>query len=302
MNTGFSLRGNVRRTAVALLPTLLFCPMANIEQGAAASPGKPGKKPNQVRAGNAPPAPSTEAMRQLKEMVSAYKRLDCARIPSTAIQTIVIGQSIRAVQTTLLVFQRDPARIALTIEDPVSGTQKLYYDGAALTHYYGVANLYGRFRGTWDLAGLARKIDSTTPQVLSPLQFLMSDGAPAGIESASLSGVATMGGKTVQIIRGAFSRTYLRDLATRLSLKRFSPVDGSFEVWIDPATHFLRKSSVNMSWRGTVGKARGGKPAIVAPRLAAVETFGPVTVNPKPAPEEFKFVPPPGARERSDNP
>jgi hypothetical protein len=250
------------------------------------------------RSGSAlPPQPVTlDARVALQRMVAAYNTLDSFQMKSDGDVELVTVAPQLIHQTTTLKFTKDPARLTMLIKDPLSGTQRFYADGRTVVHYYGVSNQFMRRSVPPGLKSIAERIDKDSPQVLSPVSFLMSKGLPVGIGTAAITGKENVDGKPALVIKGQFKPDYQRDLAKRVFPSPLSPGRGEFTLWLDANTYLLLKSRGELSWNGTARLPEVGT-AFSNPRLTFTERTTEIIQNPQLASEEFRFIAPKGVKE-----
>jgi hypothetical protein len=231
-------------------------------------------------------------------MVASYNKLDSFQMKSDGdVEIVTFGPQLIH-QTTTLKYTRAPARLTMLIKDPVSGTQRFHADGKTVVHYYGVSNQFMRRSVAPGLRGIAERIDADSPQILSPVSFLMSEGLPLGIKTAQITGKEQIEGRTALVIKGQFDPIFQRKVGAHKSNfgVELKPGIGDFTLWLDAENYLMLKSSGRLSWTGTIATADPRKP-IVNPSVTFTERTMEIIQNPQIASEEFRFVAPKGVKE-----
>ena len=245
-----------------------------------------------------PRGTTPDARIALQRMVAAYKALDSLQVKSIAEITFDINGPMHQQQTTVLKYKRNPARVAMIIKDPGMGTQKYFADGTTVVQYLGVTNQFVRRTVKPDLGSIVTRIDKDSPQVMSPLIFILSDVVPLGIESARIEGHETLDGRNAIIIKGAYSEAYMRQFGEHLFDTPIPPTGGDFTLWLEEGSNLLLKSEVHIGWKGYARpKGPGDNSPILNPKADIVERATEIVQNPTFALEEFRFIQPKGVKE-----
>ncbi len=230
-------------------------------------------------------------------MVAAYKAVGSLQVKTEADLKYEIGPAKTiAHQATVLKYLREPARVSMVIKDPLSGTEKFFADGRTVVHYTGISNTFIRRSVPPHLTDIVRRIDKDSPQLMSPLVFLVSNGIPVGIASARIRGREVINGENTLVIDGKYSDTFMNEFARRQFVQTPSVAARDFTLWLHEGNYLLAKSSVKLSWLGVV-TVKGSNSLVKNPSVESVESTVELVQNPRFSTEEFRFIQPAGILE-----
>jgi hypothetical protein len=232
----------------------------------------------------------------LQRMVAAYHALGSAEIRSESDTTLNYGYPSNVHQSTTLKFEANPPRLSFEYQDPRDGTVKYFADGTGLIYYTGATNQFVQRSARPSLRSIVAQVDHFEPQVMSPMQFLVSDAAPPGVESARIVGRQRVGDHEALEVDGLFTDGYMRQLSERVYGVPVAATRKSFTLWVDASNYLLLKSAVHFGWQGVV-KAGGNREGILSPRMDISETVSQIVQNPRFAVDEFRFLHPQGVHE-----
>lgn len=235
----------------------------------------------------------TNGMQALERMTQAYKSAKTMFIHSSANLSYkpILTNSLH--QTTIIKYQINPARLFMSVQDPLEGTNEYYADGSTIVHYSGLSNQYVRRSYTGGMETIAKLIDKESPQVFSPILFLMSGKDPLGVRTATMK-TESYNGKPSLYISGVFSPSYLSNLAHRIFGKSLSTTRGAYSVHLDPNTYLLMDSQIHFAWSGSVKL----KSAIMKnPVIDIHEVEMDNVANPTFTADTFRFIAPNKAQE-----
>lgn len=233
-------------------------------------------------------------MQALERMTQAYKSANSMFIHSSATINYTLVSTRSLLQTTTIKYQTNPARLFMTVQDPLEGTNEYYADGTTIVHYSGLSNQYTRRSYTGGMEAIAKLIDKESPQVFSPVLFLMSGKDPLGVQTASIK-TESYQGKPSLYVSGNFSSSYLSNLSHRIFGVTMKSTRGEYAVHLDPNTYLLMDSELHFAWTGKVKV--NGKMLAENPKVDIHEVEKDNVVNPTYTDDTFRFTPPNKAQE-----
>jgi|YelNatPaOPRAMG01_1025707.scaffolds.fasta_scaffold17946_1 hypothetical protein len=239
------------------------------------------------------PKPSN-GMQALERMTQAYKSANSMFIHSSATISYTLVSKKSLFQTTTIKYQTNPARLFMTVQDPLEGTNEYYADGSTIVHYSGLSNQYTRRSYTGGMETIAKIIDKESPQVFSPILFLMSGKDPLGVQTASMKEESYQG-KPSLLVSGTLSPSYLSNLSHRIFGVTMKSTKGEYAVHLDPNTYLLMDSQLHFAWAGKVKS--NGKVFAENPMVDIHEVEKENVVNPTYKDDTFRFTPPNKAQE-----
>ena len=241
--------------------------------------------------------PTTDPVVLLTRMASFYANLDSLFTISEA-DMRQPGMKFPSHQVMTLKYHRSPAWMEMVVEDPLAGTHGYFADGTSVVTHDAMRNTYMRRDFHGDLVETARVVEHYAPQLLSPLIFIQYPRFSTKMEEARIVGMRELNGRPAYVLKGRFSEAYLRDFGRRFGFGGdVNPVKRDVTMWIDRETYALVKSTMSLAWNGVVKNANN-RVVHVSPAVDVVNEVTTLVPNPKLSQEEFRFFPPPGAKQR----
>jgi outer membrane lipoprotein-sorting protein len=233
-------------------------------------------------------------MQALQFMISSYQKASSIYITQNASMDYILGAAKNIQQEGNIKIQKNPDRLYMSVQDPISGTQEYYADGTSVVHYSGVSNQFIRYPLLGGVKDISHIIDRDTPQVMSAVLFIADKKIPTGVENATLLPDATLSGKKVVVVKGTLSASYLKQIAMRIFHASLTPTKRDFRLMLDPNSYMMQNLVVDLAWTGKV--RLNNKSVAINPTIRINETDTNI-VNPKFSPDDFRFTAPKGAQE-----